>query len=342
MPWADRCLRSVLESDGGSVGGGLASGGAGASDGGSGAISASGGGSAISNASDGGSGATRLENPLGSDRLCVDALVVDNGSSDGSVQYIREHFPSVRVVESGSNLGFGGANNIGLRIACEQGYDFAYLLNQDAWLLPGTLAALVAASSEDFPLISPIQISADGRLDPNFRRKCAPALRKAGALNDSLNGGNAPQKAGDELPQIVEVPFVMAAHWLLRISTIRTVGGFSPAFKQYGEDDNFIQRLRYFGLRPGVVPGAKAVHDRADRPDSKERRMRLKSLSCVVRLSNPCRPFAVSAVLEPLRLVGTALKNSSAYPLRYLPELLSRYCELRRLRAQSKRKGAFL
>ena len=77
--------------------------------------------------------------------LPADVLVIDNGSTDDTLPLIRKHVPQVRIIEAGENLGFGAANNKGFRIALDEGYQFAYLLNQDAWLEPDTLEKLVAA-----------------------------------------------------------------------------------------------------------------------------------------------------------------------------------------------------
>ena len=67
----------------------------------------------------------------------VTPVVIDNASSDGSVAYIREHFPESVVFEESENLGFAKANNIGMRYALDQGADYVLLLNQDAWLVQG-------------------------------------------------------------------------------------------------------------------------------------------------------------------------------------------------------------
>ena len=211
-------------------------------------------------------------------------LVVDNGSSDGTREHVRSAFPEVRLECRPENPGFGAANNIGLRMALEEGFDFVYLMNQDAWVEEDTL----------------------------------------------------------ELLGIVEVPFVMAAHWLVSRGALRKVGGFSPAFRQYGEDDNYIDRLHWHGFSCGVVPAASAVHDRSGRSLPKEGRMRLKCVAPVVKLSNPggCLPLRLLA--GPLELAAMSVKNLSAYPLRQIPALLRRYPELIRLRAASKAEGAFL
>ena len=267
-----------------------------------------------------------------------DVLAVDNGSTDGTREHVAAAFPEVEVLGNTENLGFGAANNFGLRRALDGDYDFVYLMNQDAWVGEGTLRLLLEAHRPEYGVLSPMQLSAEGIPDANFRRKCGRSLERAGVLM-----GPRPWKtsasAGDG---IVEVPFVMAAHWLLSREAIRRTGGFSPAFRQYGEDDNFIDRLHWHGLKCGVVPAAAAVHDRSGRSLPKEKRMRLKCVAPVVKLSDPGRCLPLRLVLEPLELVAMSVKNFSTYPLRRLPELMRRLPELKRLRAASMSEGAFL
>lgn len=70
-------------------------------------------------------------------------LVVDNASTDGSVGRIREAHPNVRVVETGANLGYAGGNNVGIRIALEDGADWIWILNNDTEVDPASLAHMV-------------------------------------------------------------------------------------------------------------------------------------------------------------------------------------------------------
>lgn len=261
--------------------------------------------------------------------LRPDVLVIDNGSSDGTREHVVSAFPEVEFVCNAENMGFGAANNIGLRKAVSGGYDFAYLMNQDAWVESGTLQQLVSAHSPEFGILSPVQNDASGHMDLRFSRKCGKYLACCGA-----SSGN--------VLTVVEVPFVMAAHWLVSIDAIRTVGGFSPAFPHYGEDDNFIDRLHWHGLKCGVVAEASAVHDRADRSLPKEKRMRLKCVAPVVKLSNPGGCLFFRMLIEPAELAAMSLKNLSMLPLRQIPVLVGRYPELKRLRRESKARGAFL
>ena len=261
--------------------------------------------------------------------LPADVLVVDNGSSDGTLERIRGEFPATRIIETGENLGFGAANNIGLRIALDEGYQFAYLLNQDAWLEPDTLEKLVAAHKPEWGILSPVQLDRHGRRDRQFDRKCGRAVDAAlkGYHNDR---------------QVVEVPFVMAAHWLVSRRAIETVGGFSPAFRQYGEDDNWIDRLHWHKLHCGVVPAARAVHDRSDRRLSREKKLQLKCIATVVKTSDPGRGWRWVRIREVLELVGMGVKNFSSVPWQFIPVLKQRFPELEEYREASKRRGAFL
>ena len=259
----------------------------------------------------------------------VDVLIVDNASPDGTADYIHDFYPDVELVENTSNSGFGAANNIGLRRTLERGYDFVYLLNQDAWIKKDTLEVLVSNWKDGYGILSPVQLSAKGKMDKQFDKKCGKLLKEA-------------PKGLDGAKRVVEVPFVMAAHWLVSRKAVETVGGFSPAFSQYGEDDNYIDRLHHFGLKVGVVPDAKAVHDRDGRKTSRERRMRLKCVATVVKLSNPDHSPLARVFVEPLELLGMTVKNFSLIPVKYIPTLVRRYPELLRLRKASRKGSAFL
>ena len=261
--------------------------------------------------------------------LPADVLVIDNGSTDGTLPLIRTDYPRTRIIETGENLGFGAANNRGLRIAHDECYDFVYLMNQDAWLQKDTLEKLVVAHKPEWGILSPEQLNAHGKRDKRFRKKCGKYVDAAlkGYHNDTL---------------VVEVPFVMAPHWLVSREAIATVGGFSPAFTQYGEDDNWIDRLHFHKMRCGVVPAASAVHDRGGRKLPREKKMQLKCIATVVKVSDPNRNWRWVRVREVLELVGMGLKNFSAIPWKFIPELRSRFPELKELRDASMEKRAFL
>lgn len=73
-----------------------------------------------------------------------DAVIVDNGSGDGSVERLRQGCPEVRIVETHKNLGFAAGNNVGIRLALKNGADYVLVLNNDTTVFPNTVSELVA------------------------------------------------------------------------------------------------------------------------------------------------------------------------------------------------------
>lgn len=87
---------------------------------------------------------TRVDAPEG-----CEVLVVDNGSEDGSEQAVREAFPDVHLIQTGSNLGFAGGNNAGIDHALQQGAEAVLLLNNDTEVDPGFLRPMIAELESD-------------------------------------------------------------------------------------------------------------------------------------------------------------------------------------------------
>ena len=291
-----------------------------------------------------------------------DVIVIDNGSTDGTLEYIASEFSEVQLVATGENLGFGKANNIGLRKAADEGYDYVYLLNQDAWVFPETFERLISAmeSAPEFGILSPMQLTASrDKMDPRFVRWCPSAawtqwtaLSSASENCDASSGVTSVQYGESEfghgvLPEtfpgaIHVVPFVMAAHWMISRDCFTKVGGFSPAFAHYGEDDNYVHRTHYHGFKCGILSSAGAVHDRELRPAPKESRMRLKCVASVVKVSNPLNCFWFRCLFQPLELLAISIRYRSTSVFKYIFKFIGSYSRLKAIRAQSKSVGAFL
>ena len=193
----------------------------------------------------------------------VKIIAIDNKSSDNSVEYIQENFPETILLESEKNLGFGGANNIGLKKALDLGGEFFFLLNQDAWVEENTIELLVKNSHKNtkYGILSPLHLNGKGTaLDEQFSKYIAPDFCKNLYSDFALN------KIENK---IYESGFICAAAWLLTKDCLKKVGGFSPTFFHYAEDENYVQRLLYKNLKIGVLPTAKIYHDREERKDWK-------------------------------------------------------------------------
>lgn len=194
--------------------------------------------------------------------LIEHTVIVDNASTDNSVLFIEQRFPKVELIKLYTNLGFGQANNIGIKKAYEQGADYVFLMNQDVYITPETINQLVkiAKKNPDFGILSPIHLNGNGsELDFGFSNYIVP-LKCEKLYSDIFLQNLAP---------LYELPFVNAAAWLLTRKCIEKVGGFSPSFYHYGEDDNYCQRVLFHSLKIGIVPEAAIFHDREKRTENK-------------------------------------------------------------------------
>jgi GT2 family glycosyltransferase len=193
----------------------------------------------------------------------LETIVVDNGSTDGTVTVVRERFPEAVVIEQ-ENKGMGGGNNAGIR-AATRGY--VLLLNSDAWVV-GHAAAELAAFADAHPraaVVGPRLLNADGTLqrsvrgDPTlwrlateylFLRKLAPNTR---AFNSFYGGGFA----HDE-PRRVESLY--GAALLVRREACDQVGLFDEAFFMFSEETDWLYRFREAGWEVWFTPAAEVVH----------------------------------------------------------------------------------
>jgi len=186
--------------------------------------------------------------------------VIDNGSTDGTIAFIRGHYPDVQLTVSSRNLGFGQANNIGMKQALEEGADYVFLLNQDAFVEPETIGALIEAHAADpsLGIVSPLHLNGRGDgMDANFLEYFLRSAVREWAEAILLE---------KDRPSLVRTDFVNAAAWLVTAECLRKVGGFDPIFFHYGEDDNYTQRVRYKDLGIAVLTDARIRHDRESRP----------------------------------------------------------------------------
>ena len=196
------------------------------------------------------------------DAVLQQTIVVDNDSTDGSIELMHDEFPGVEVIEFGQNFGFGRANNAAFaRCRCE----YILLLNSDAFLAPGALAQLVAAV-ERHPqagAVAPRLHNPDGSLQrsawpfPTAWRLALEAvglhipLRRMGVLEDLGTWAHDNERAVD---------FLSGACLLLRADALAEVGGFDEAFWLYAEEADLQQRLAARGWEAVLVPGAHATH----------------------------------------------------------------------------------
>ena len=194
----------------------------------------------------------------------VQIIVVDNTPGEEDANYIKTNFPEIHLIKTEENLGFGKANNIGMRYALDHGCDYVFLLNQDAWIFPPTIETIVRTSQlhPEFGIISPIQCNCELTQVHNgvIDFLANPEQINHDLFSDIILG---------TIKDIYSIKEMNAAAWLLPRKTLEVVGGFDPIFLHYGEDWNYLSRVLFHGFKVGLMPRVYIVHDSAihvDRP----------------------------------------------------------------------------
>ena len=192
-----------------------------------------------------------------------ETIVVDHGSTDGTLELVRERFPDARLIEQ-ENKGLGGGSNAGMRVASG---DYFLLLNSDAWALDHAVERLVAFADEhpEAAVVGPRLLNPDGSLqrsvrgDPTlwrlateyfFLRKLAPRTR---ALNAFYG-------AAFDHDEVREAEFVMGSVMLVRREAADTVGLFDEDFFMFSEETDWLYRFRQAGWKVFFTPEAEFVH----------------------------------------------------------------------------------
>jgi GT2 family glycosyltransferase len=200
------------------------------------------------------------------DPAFAQVVVSDNGSTDGSREYLRERYGNaVRIVENGANLGFGAACN---RAFAVTGSEYVFLLNPDAELKDGALAALVGfldthprcgiAGSRIYNYDGTIQQSV-GEFDTwtgAFLRSSAwgewPVFRR-------YANGAALRDFSYDAPRRVDL--AIGAALAIRRALITEIGPFDERFFLYHEEVDFAKRAADAGWETWFVPASEAVHE---------------------------------------------------------------------------------
>ena len=284
-----------------------------------------------------------LNSAIGSSCL-MNIVVIDNNSSDRTIEIIKSNHPNVKLIQSEKNLGFGKANNIGIKWAYNEGADCFFLLNQDAWVELETVKYLVEKQKQfpEYGILSPLHLYNANKLDWKFKSY----LKDKG---DEIIHNLSP----DEQDTIIPVRFVNAAIWLVSKQCIDTVGLFAPIFDHYGEDLNFAHRCKFHKVKIGIYPKAIGYHER-DQSPPKAKRVKLSKLLfrersyCLGILLNLKHSFLRQWMflffnsLKVIILSIFLLKFKRAVVILYRLTFIKMISELINQRKKMKLRGAFL
>jgi hypothetical protein len=184
-------------------------------------------------------------------------FVVDNGSTDSSLEYVRSHFPQFRILRFASNLGFAEGYNEAMKLVSA---DYAVLLNNDTVILSNDWIEHLVKLIERDPSVAAVQCKLVSFADHK-------KLDSVGVMGEkywqgfSDIGGFETDKKQYDLPPIS--PFsICGAGALVRRSTFLEVGGFDSKFFAYAEDVDLSWRFRLAGYRIVFQPLARVAHGR--------------------------------------------------------------------------------
>lgn len=211
---------------------------------------------------------SRLDRPMS-------VFVVDNGSRDGSVDLVRDQFPSVELIASSRNLGYAAANNLALERIRQRWIEngrpadnCALLLNTDCFVEPDSLqiTASFLDTNPDAGIVGPKLILRDGTLDYACRRsfpRPVNALWKLTGL--SLLFPDSPRFASYNLTYLdpdetAEVDSVVGAYMMVRLEAIHKAGLMDDSFFMYGEDLDWAYRIKQHGWKVFYYPATTVLH----------------------------------------------------------------------------------
>ena len=191
---------------------------------------------------------------------CAPVFVVDNASSDASVQMVREHFPWAHLIENDENVGFARANNQAIRRSSGR---YVLLLNSDTEVHRGAVETLVAfmETNPQAGAAGARLLNADGSLQPSVHPMLTP-WREFWRLMflDKLvrRATYGPKLWRATAPQPVEV--IKGACLLLRRDALDQVGLLDESFFFYTEEVDLCYRLARAGWQLWWVPAATVIH----------------------------------------------------------------------------------
>ena len=189
-------------------------------------------------------------------------VVVDNASSDGSPSAVTSTYPDVRLIALDCNVGFGRANNVGIRAT---GSEYVLLLNNDTVVPAGAIDLLVAEldAHPEVAIIGPRLVDASGRPEISFGRMIGPLNEARQKLLGTLyQRGFAPavRHVEGRIRVSHDPDWVSGACLLARRADLDAVGLFDERFFLYTEDVDLCASVRALGRKVRFTPHVQVTH----------------------------------------------------------------------------------
>jgi len=182
-------------------------------------------------------------------------IVLDNASSDGSVDAVRTSFPGVQIIELDQNLGYAGNNDVGIKAAMDQGADWVFVLNEDTILAPDCLEKLVAVGESEpaIGIVGPLVYHHD---EPEVIQSAGGKMNRF--FQGWHRGQNEPDHGQYDHPEPVD--WITGCGIMVRREVIEQVGAIDERFFYYVEEFEWCIRARKSGWKIFFAPQAKLWH----------------------------------------------------------------------------------
>ncbi|MFW9263326.1 glycosyltransferase family 2 protein [Nostoc sp. CALU 546] len=187
-------------------------------------------------------------------------ILVDNASSDSSVELVAANYPEIRLVKQIENRGFGAGNNVGAKLATGE---FLFLLNTDTILISNILPHLIQLMQADpqVGIIGPKLLNPDRSLQISV----SPALGikgeyEARQMHQAYQNISQQSLIEKKFQKIQEVDIVVGAAFFIRSSLFHDLGGFDENFFMYFEESDLCQRAQYRGYKIIYTPDISLIH----------------------------------------------------------------------------------
>jgi GT2 family glycosyltransferase len=198
-----------------------------------------------------------LESLVKSDSSQAAFSLVDNASSDDTLQVVAERFPEVELIHSDQNLGVSGGYNLGMQCAVEKGYEFILTANNDIQVHPEMIANLVRVM-EEHPEAGMVMPKIFHYFGDRTRLWCTGGKWRAVPPMVKMTGLNQPDSPRDS--QVREISFAPSCVLLLRRAAVEKAGYFDTGYFFYHDDWDYCIRIRQAGYKIFFAPEAKMWH----------------------------------------------------------------------------------
>ena len=198
-------------------------------------------------------------------------IVVDNGSIDDSVERIREKFPHLTLIETGSNLGYAGGNNVGINYALKNGASYILIINNDTEIInPEFLDQMIDVMelNHKIGLLGPKVLNFKGQIQNTILY--VPTLFNCLKTSFGLRFG-AKKSRNYSAPQ--QVGAVSGVCWLIRADITNEVGLLDEDYFMYAEEQDYCYRAKKAGWEIAYYPIESVLHKKGSGEENDKQRM---------------------------------------------------------------------